>query len=87
MFFIGDLSVQMRVTWKVMIIDWNLPFKALSFATKNKQYIVIPLVDEITAPLIIDSVLHVGSFSVSFHLTALQIDSGESQRRVGIRIN
>lgn len=64
-----------------LTIDWKLLFKALFFASKNKQYVVTPLVDEITAPLIIHSVLHMGSFSGSFLLADSITDSlGASQR-------
>lgn len=71
-----------------LTIDWNLLFKALFFATKNKQYVVTPLVDEIKAPLIIHSVLHMGSFSGSFLRPDSITDSlGESQKGAEIRIN
>lgn len=60
-FFTDDLTVQKRGAWGGgMIIDWDWLFKALFFATKNKQSVVTYLVDEITALLIIDSILHMG---------------------------
>lgn len=43
-FFIGDLTTTKKGAWKVA---WrNLLFKALFFATKNKQYVVTPLVGD-----------------------------------------
>lgn len=43
-----------------MAADLNLLFEALFFSTQNNQYVVTLLVDEIIAPLLIDSVVLVG---------------------------